>query len=313
MSKNYVWCEKYRPEKIDDVILPKSLKSVFSDMVKNDELQNMIFTGTAGLGKTTVAIALCKEMNCEYLKINGSEEGNIDTLRNKLKRFASTSSLMGNKKVIILDEADGLNANSFQPALRAFIEEFSSNCRFILTCNSKNKIIAPLHSRCSVYEFNVTGKEKEVLAVAFLKRLEYILKEEDVKYSKNTLVQVIMRHFPDWRRVINECQRFSGSGELSPAAITSSGTDDQFNNLFNHIKAKDFTKMRKWVVSNIDLDTPTMLRGIYNRMDEYIDKSSQPQLILIIADYMYKSSFVADNEINAVACFTEIMANVEFK
>ena len=309
--KNFLWVEKYRPMTISDTILPASLKTTFVNMLATGELQNMLFTGTAGLGKTTVAKALCKQLNLDYIVINGSEEGNIDTLRGKIKQFASTVSLEGGKKVIILDEADYLNPQSTQPALRGFIEQFSDNCRFILTCNFKNRIIEPLHSRCGVYEFNTTKKQMAGLAGQFMTRLEQILDAEHVTYNKGTLAEVIMKYLPDWRRVINECQRFSINGKLDDSIINTAD-HNQYNELLKHLKDKDFKKMRSWVVNNIDVDASAIFRGIYDRMIDSVKPTSIPQLVLILADYQYKNAFVADHELNIVACMTEIMSNVEF-
>jgi len=309
--KNFLWVEKYRPMTISDTILPASLKTTFVNMLATGELQNMLFTGTAGLGKTTVAKALCKQLNLDYIVINGSEEGNIDTLRGKIKQFASTVSLEGGKKVIILDEADYLNPQSTQPALRGFIEQFSDNCRFILTCNFKNRIIEPLHSRCGVYEFNTTKKQMAGLAGQFMTRLEQILDAEHITYNKGTLAEVIMKYLPDWRRVINECQRFSINGKLDDSIINTAD-HNQYNELLKHLKDKDFKKMRSWVVNNIDVDASAIFRGIYDRMIDSVKPTSIPQLVLILADYQYKNAFVADHELNIVACMTEVMSNVEF-
>lgn len=312
MSKDFLWVEKYRPQTVEDAILPNRLKAVFKDMLATGELQNMLFSGTAGLGKTTIAKALCNELGLDYIVINGSEEGNIDTLRGKIRQFASSVSLMGGYKVVILDEADYLNPQSTQPALRGFIEEFSDNCRFILTCNMKNRIIEPLHSRCSVYEFSLQKKEKAQLAAQFMKRLMFILDTENVQYDQQVLVQLIMKHAPDWRRVINECQRYSVGGTLD-SGILVVADDSQFADLFKCLKDKDFKKMRGWVAQNSDIDTAAIFRGVYDRMTDSVDSSSIPQLVLILADYQYKDAFVADHELNLVACMTEIMANVSFK
>ena len=309
--KNFIWVEKYRPMTVSDTILPASLKTTFENMLATGELQNMLFTGTAGLGKTTIAKALCRELGLDYIVINGSEEGNIDTLRGKIKQFASTVSLQGGKKVIILDEADYLNPQSTQPALRGFIEQFSDNCRFILTCNFKNRIIEPLHSRCGVYEFNTTKKQMAGLAGQFMTRLEQILAAEQVTADKALLAEVIMKYLPDWRRVINECQRFSINGKLDSCIINTSD-HNQYNELLKHLKDKDFKKMRAWVVNNIDVDASAIFRGIYDRMVDSVKPTSIPQLVLILADYQYKNAFVADHELNIVACMTEIMSNVEF-
>lgn len=308
MSNEYLWVEKYRPAKIQDCILPKKLKNTFQKIVDTGELPNMLFTGTAGLGKTTVAKAICNELSLDYIIINGSEEGNIDTLRGKIKQFASTVSLQGGFKVVILDEADYLNPQSTQPALRGFIEEFSENCRFILTCNFKNRIIEPLHSRCGVYEFN--DGDKPTLCGEFMTRCQEILLEEGVTlHNPQVLADLIMKFFPDWRRVLNELQRRSFLGPIDDSIPDMVGS---FDDLFSHLKEKDFKSMRKWVVNNIDTDAAAIFRGIYDRMSEKIAPHSIPQLVLILADYQYKNAFVADHELNVVACLTEVMANVEF-
>lgn len=308
MSKNFLWVEKYRPTRLDDVILPKGLLDTFKSMVKAGEVQNMLFTGSAGLGKTTVAKALCNELDLDYIMINGSEDGNIDTLRGKIKQFATTVSLTGNKKVVILDEADYLNPQSTQPALRGFIEQYSDNCRFILTCNFKNRIIEPLHSRCGVYEFNTTKKDMVGLAEKFFKRAKYILTNEGIEFNEKDLPPIIIKHAPDWRRIINELQRNSVLGFAGRTVSDSTG----FDSLFQFLKEKDFKKMRRWVVDNMDLEPTAIFRGIYNKMETVVKPSSMPQLVLILADYQHKNAFVADHELNIVACLTEIMANVEF-
>ena len=312
MSKDFLWCEKHRPRKVENAILPKKLKDVFLKIVKSGELPNMLFTGTAGLGKTTIARAICDELGYDYILINGSEDGNIDTLRGKIKRFASSVSLGGDVKVVILDEADYLNPQSTQPALRGFIEEFSSNCRFILTCNFKNRIIEPLHSRCGVYEFNTTKKEMQVLCSDFFVRLMSILESEGVSFNKDLIAQLIMKHAPDWRRVINECQRFSIGGQLE-TTVLDNDENDNYNLLFKSLKEKDFKKMRSWVAQNVDIDVSAIFRHIYDNMYTHVDPAYIPQLVLVLADYQYKNAFVADHELNVVACMTEIMANVEFK
>ena len=304
----FLWVEKYRPKTIAETILPEKLKSVFEQIVASGELPNMLFTGTAGTGKTTVAKALCNQLNLDYILINGSEEGNIDTLRGKIKQFASSVSLQGGYKVIILDEADYLNPQSTQPALRGFIEEFSKNCRFILTCNFKNRIIQPLHSRCGVYEFNTSKKDLATLCMQFLDRVCMILDETQVKYQKGDLANLIMKHAPDWRRVLNELQRMSVAGSI----IVSTDKTDSYDILFQHLKEKDFKKMRQWVVNNIDTDASAIFRGLYDKMIDHLKPQGVPQMVLILADYQYKHAFVADHELNVVACLTEIMANVEF-
>jgi|TARA_Y100000289_G_C3910819_1_gene144564 DNA polymerase III delta prime subunit len=304
----FLWVEKYRPKTIAETILPEKLKSVFEQIVASGELPNMLFTGTAGTGKTTVAKALCNQLNLDYILINGSEEGNIDTLRGKIKQFASSVSLQGGYKVIILDEADYLNPQSTQPALRGFIEEFSKNCRFILTCNFKNRIIQPLHSRCGVYEFNTSKKDLAALCMQFLDRVCMILDESQIKYQKGDLANLIMKHAPDWRRVLNELQRMSVAGSI----IVSTDKTDSYDVLFQHLKQKDFKKMRQWVVNNIDTDASAIFRGLYDKMIDHLKPQGVPQMVLILADYQYKHAFVADHELNVVACLTEIMANVEF-
>lgn len=306
MSEEYLWVEKYRPKKIEDCILLPELKQVFDGIVTSGELPNMLFTGTAGVGKTTVAKALCNEMGLDWILINGSEDGNIDALRGRIKQFASSISLQGGLKVIILDEADYLNTHSTQPALRGFIEEYSKNCRFILTCNFKNRIIEPLHSRCGVYDFSVKRKNLPTLCNEFMVRCKSVLNTEGVKYSEKAVAEVIMKFAPDMRRILNELQRKSISGPIEDANVKTNNFDD----LYKMLKEKDFKKMRSWVANNIDTDANTIFRGIYDTAGEHVQ--SVPQLVLILADYQYKNAFVADHELNVVACLTEIMANVEF-
>ena len=308
----FLWVEKYRPQKIAETILPSHIKATFEQIVNGGELHNMLLTGTAGVGKTTVAKALCNELDLDYLIINGSEEGNIDTLRNKIKQFASTVSLSGGYKVVILDEADYLNPQSTQPALRGFIEEFSANCRFILTCNFKNRIIQPLHSRCTVIEFNIAKKDMPVLCNQFHNRVKTILGAEKVDHDPKIVAELIMKHQPDWRRVINELQRY-GSGGIIDSGILVNLADDSIDDLIKFLKLKDFRKMRQWVADNMDSEPAAIFRKLYDTMYEYVDGKSIPQLVLILADYQYKNSFVADHELNLVACLTEIMANTEFK
>jgi DNA polymerase III delta prime subunit len=312
MSNDFLWVEKYRPRTIADTILPNGLKQTFQKVAETGELPNMLFTGTAGLGKTTVARALCNELDLDYIVINGSEEGNIDTLRTKIKQFASTVSLQGGYKVVILDEADYLNPSSFQPALRGFIEEFSNNCRFILTCNFKNRIIEPLHSRCGLYEFNTSKKDMAQLAVQFMQRVSTILEKENIECDKKILADLIMKFAPDWRRILNELQRYSIGSSSIDSGILINISDKNYDDLFDHLKNKDFKKMRAWVVNNIDTDASAIFRAIYDRMSDKIAAQSIPQLVLILADYQYKNAFVADHELNVVACLTEVMANVSF-
>ncbi len=312
MSDNFLWVEKYRPKTVSDTILPKNLKETFQKIVDSGKLPNMLFTGTAGLGKTTIARAICNELKLDYIIINGSEDGNIDTLRGKIKQFASSVSLQGDVKVVILDEADYLNPQSTQPALRGFIEEFANNCRFILTCNFKNRIIEPLHSRCGVYEFNTTKKDLAELCDQFLKRSQKILDDENIEYDQMSVVNLIMKFAPDWRRILNELQRNSFVGNISGLTNDNNGSDT-FSKLLSFIKDKDFKNMRQWVSNNIDTDSSYIFRGIYDNMTDHIAPQGIPQVILILADYQYKNAFVADHELNVVACLTEIMANVEFK
>ena len=312
MNTDFLWVEQYRPKTIDDCILPDSLKSLFTAFIKKGEISNMLFSGTAGIGKTTVAKALCNQMNCDWIMINGSEEGGIDVLRNKIKNFASTVSLSGGKKVVILDEADYLNPQSTQPALRGFVEEFHKNCRFILTCNFKNRIIEPLHSRFSNIEFKVNPKDKPKLASRLFERAVYILKEQNVSYEDKVLVELITKHFPDFRKLINELQRYSVSGSID-AGILVNVSDENLKTLVTHLKGKAFSDMRKWVVNNLDNDPVKIFRKIYDTLYTNLEPSTIPHAVLIIADYQYKSAFVADQEINLVACLTELMSQVKFK
>ena len=311
-NNDFLWAEKYRPRKIDDCILPQSIKNTFKDIVKSGELPNMMFSGTAGVGKTTVARALCNELDLDHIVINGSEEGNIDTLRGKIKQFASTVSLHGGVKVVILDEADYLNPQSTQPALRGFIEEFSRNCRFILTCNFKNRIIEPLHSRCSVYEFAIPNSEKPKVAAQFFKRLVDILSAEKVANDPKVVATLVEKHFPDWRRVINECQRYSVSGKIDAGALVNL-SEDNIKVLMQSLKDREFKAMRKWVVDNIDTEPQAIFRKIYDSMYEYMKPDCIPNVVVTLADYQYKNAFVADHELNVVACMTELMVNAEFK
>ena len=312
MNTDFLWVEQYRPKTIDDCILPDSLKSLFTAFIKKGEISNMLFSGTAGIGKTTVAKALCEQMNCDWIMINGSEEGGIDVLRNKIKNFASTVSLSGGKKVVILDEADYLNPQSTQPALRGFVEEFHKNCRFILTCNFKNRIIEPLHSRFSNIEFKVNPKDKPKLASRLFERAVYILKEQNVSYEDKVLVELITKHFPDFRKLINELQRYSVSGAID-AGILVNVSDENLKTLVTHLKNKEFSDMRKWAVNNLDNDPVKIFRKIYDTLYTNLEPSTIPHAVLIIADYQYKSAFVADQEINLVACLTELMSQVKFK
>ena len=308
----FLWVEKYRPKKIEECVLSNDLKKTFSNIAAGGELQNMMLTGTAGTGKTTVARALCNELDLDYIVINGSEESGIDTLRNKIKQFASSVSLSGGYKVVILDEADYLNPQSTQPALRGFIEEFSSNCRFILTCNFKNRIIEPLHSRCSVIEFAMPKKERDALAGMFMQRVQQILAVESINSDPAVLAELIIKYFPDFRRTLNELQRYSNFGKID-SGILVNATDISLDTLMSSLKIKNFKQMRQWVADNIDTEPAAMFRKIYDNMNEFVEPQSIPQLVLILADYQYKNSFVADHELNMVACLTEVMAGVKFK
>lgn len=308
----YLWVERYRPKTIDDCVLPKSLKETFKQFISTGELPNFLFCGTAGVGKTTVAKALCNEIGAEYLLINGSEESGIDILRTKIKNFASTVSLTDSKKVIILDEADYLNANSTQPALRGFIEEFSNNCRFIFTCNYKNRIIEPLHSRCSVIEFKIENNEKQEIAATFYKRLSNILKEEQIQFDQKVVAELLTKYFPDYRRVLNELQRYSVSGHID-AGILLNVTEESFKELIKFMKDKNFTEVRKWVAKNSDSDTINIFRQLYDSASTIMEPQSVPQLVLILADYQYKAAFVADHELNLMAALTEVMAQCKIK
>jgi len=310
MSDEFLWVEKYRPRNIEDCVLPADIKQTFFDI--EDEIPNMILSGTAGTGKTTIAKALCEMHGCDYILINGSEESGIDVLRTKIKNFASTVSLQGGNKVVILDEADYLNAQSTQPALRGFIEEFHKNCRFIFTCNYKNRLIAPLHSRCTVIDFKIPPSERPRLASVFMARLMMILDAEGVKWNSEVLQELVMRHFPDFRRTINELQRYAVSGSID-VGILSNIADESITELLTHIKTKRFTDMRKWVAQNVDNDQVRLFRNIYDRLYEVLEPQSIPNAVIIIADYSYKSAFVVDQEVNTVACLTELMMECRWK
>ena len=307
-----LWVEKYRPQNIKDCILPNELKSTFQQFVKNEEIPNLLLTGTAGVGKTTVAKAMLEEIGCTYMMINGSEESGIDTLRTKIKNFASTVSMDGKRKYVILDEADYLNPQSTQPALRGFIEEFSKNCGFILTCNFRNRIIEPLHSRCSTVEFRIPNEQKPKLAMNFMKRVQDILEKENVTYNEKVVADVIGKFFPDWRRCLNELQRYSATGSID-AGILVNLSDTSIKELVSFIKDKDFKSCREWVVHNLDNDPHRIYRRIYDNLSGNVSDSSIPHCVLILGDYSYKSAFVADQEINLLACLTEMMTSVQFK
>ena len=308
---NFLWTEKYRPRNISNTILPDDLKSTFDDFIKNG-IPNLLLSGGPGVGKTTAAKAMLDQVGSDYMVINGSMNGGIDTLRNDIKSYASTVSLNGKRKFVILDEADYLNPQSTQPALRNFMEEYSKNCGFILTANYKNRIIEPLHSRCSVIEFIIHKENKPVLANKFLKRVQDILKEENVEYDKKAVVELIIKHFPDWRRIINELQRYSTSGKID-AGILTQMSDGSFNTLIQALKKKEFNQMRKWVAENLDNDPTTIYRKLYDSCNTNMKETSIPILVTTIADYQYKSAFVADQEINLVACLTALMIECEFK
>jgi DNA polymerase III delta prime subunit len=312
---DFLWVEKYRPKKIQDCILSEDLKQTFLEFVKKKEISNLLLSGTPGTGKTTVARALCEEIGVDYIIINGSDEGRyIDTLRNKIKNFASTVSLTAsaNHKVIIIDEADYMNAESVQPALRNFIETFFNNCRFIFTCNYKNKIIPALQSRCTVIDFRIVNGQKVKTATQFMDRLSIILKDENVDFDKKVLAEVIQKYYPDFRRTINELQRYSVRGKID-SGILFSLSEQNNKDLIVKLKDKDFNGMRKWVIQNLDKEPSALFTSIYDNLYEHLEPKSIPQAVLIIAGYQYKAAFVADQEINMVACLTEIMAGCKFK
>jgi DNA polymerase III delta prime subunit len=312
MTDHLLWVEKYRPHKVEDCILPDTIKKTFLEYVEKKEIPNLLLSGSAGVGKTTIAKALCDEVGCDYLVINGSDEGRlIETLRVKIKNYASSMSLSGGRKVVIIDEADYMNPDSIQPALRGFIEEFSSNCSFIFTCNYKNRIIEPIHSRCTCIDFRVNGS-KAKMAASFFKRVEWILEQEKVKYDKEVVAAIITKHFPDNRRVLNELQRYSISGVIDKG-ILAQVSEILLQELIKALKEKDFASARKWVTQNTDNDPAKIYRKIYDSLYEYLKADSIPQAVLIIAKYQYQSSFVADVEINLVACLTELMVECEFK
>ena len=314
MRDEFVWVEKYRPKKIEECILPDNTKKTFLDFLDKGEVPNLLLSGPPGCGKTTVAKALCEQLGSDYYVINGSDEGRfLDTVRNNAKNFASTVSLSSSAKhkVIIIDEADNTTPD-VQLCLRAFTEEFIGNCRFIFTCNYKNKIIQPLHSRCSVIDFALKGKEKQLLAGNFFKRLQEILDTESVEYDNKVLVELINKHFPDWRRVLNELQRYSVGGKID-SGILASFSNVKTNDLFKSLKTKDFSKVRKWVVDNLDNDPTVLLRSVYDACYSSLEGPGVATAVLIIAKYQYQSGFVADQEINMLACLTEIMVECEFK
>jgi len=313
-NDNFLWVEKYRPRTIDDCILPDALKETFKTFLAQGEIPNLLLSGTAGTGKTTVARALCEQLGCDYIILNGSDEGrSIDTVRNNIKNFASTVSLSeSGPKVVIIDEADYMNPESVQPALRNFIETFSKHCRFIFTCNFINKIIAPIHLRCTVITFRTDKKDKQKIAGGFHKRLKDILDNEQVDYDDKVLAELIIKHYPDFRRTINELQRYSVSGKIDTGILVSM-SEQSFKELTNVLKKKDFVALRKWVVDSIDKDPNQLYRELYNHLAVTMDPKTQPIMIMILAKYMYQSAFVADQEINMIACLTEIMGECKFQ
>jgi len=310
--KNFLWVEEYRPKDVSSCVLPKNLKDTFTEFVESDNIPNLILSGGPGVGKTTIAKAMLDQIGATYMMINGSEESGIDVLRTKIKNFASTVSLEGGRKYLILDEADYLNPQSTQPALRGFMEEFHKNCGFILTCNYKNRLIQPLHSRCSVIEFSIPKSEKQNLASEFFKRVISILEKEEVKYDKRVIAEVINNHFPDWRRTLNELQRYAISGSIDAGMLVNI-SDVNIKELMAGMKNKEFTNVRKWVVNNLDNNPVDLLRVVYDNLYEYVDGSTIPHCVVVLGEYQYKSAFVADQEINMMACLTEIMARAKFK
>lgn len=309
--EQFLWVEKYRPKKIDECILPQGIKDTFNQFVGHGRLPNFILTGGAGTGKTTIARALCNEVGAEYIFINGSEESGIDMLRTKVKGFASTVSLTDSKKVVIIDEADYLTGTT-QAAMRSMMEEFSNNCSFILTCNFKNRIIDPLHSRCNEIDFNIPAAEKQALAAGFFKRIKTILDMEKVDYDKNVVIALITKHFPDFRKILNELQRYSVSGKIDSGILLDTSTEN-YKELIGYLKDKKFTDMRKWIGKNSDIDTPSLYRMLFDRAADIVTPETVPNLILILGDYQEKAAFVVDHQINNTACMIEIMSQVEFQ
>ena len=310
--ETFLWVEKYRPTKINDCILPDELKKTFGLFVQDKHIPNMILSGGPGVGKTTVAKAMIEEIGATYMMINGSEESGIDVLRTKIKNFASTVSLEGGRKYLIIDEADYLNPQSTQPALRGFMEEFHKNCGFILTCNFKNRLIPPLHSRCSVVDFIIPNDQKPKLASRFFARVGDILNSEGVKFEPKAVAELMNKFFPDWRRVLNELQRYSASGQID-AGVLVNISESNLNELYRNLNDKNLTEVRRWVVNNLDNDSVRIFRRIYDSLYDYLDSSTIPHAVVILAEYQYKSAFVADQEINMLAFFTELMGQVKFK
>jgi DNA polymerase III delta prime subunit len=309
--EHLLWTEKYRPQTVENCILPERLKIPFQEYVNQKQIPNLLLAGGAGVGKTTIAKAMCNEIGADYMVINGSDESGIDIFRGKIKNFASSMSFMGGRKIIIIDEADYLNPNSTQPALRSAIEEFASNCSFIFTCNFKNRIIDPLHSRCAVIEFGLKNGEKQKMAGAFFKRIQSILETEKVEYDDKVIAELVKKHFPDFRRIINELQRYSQLGKIDVGILAQIG-DMSLSQIIKHMKEKDFASVRKWAATT-DIDSTTFFRKLYDNLYDILIPSSIPQIVIILADYQYKQAFVADQEINLVACLTQIMADGEFK
>jgi DNA polymerase III delta prime subunit len=312
MNEDFLWVEKYRPKTIEETILPCDLKQTFQQFVDKKNIPNLILAGSAGVGKTTVARAMLEQLQCDYIIINGSMNGNIDTLRNEILNFASAVSLTGGRKYVILDEADYLNANSTQPALRNFMEEFSRNCGFILTCNFKNRIIEPLHSRCSVIDFKISKKSMAKLATQFFKRVTVILEAEGIEYDQQVVAQVINKHFPDWRRVLNELQRYSATGKID-TGILANMTESSIKELVDHIKDKNYTECRKWVKNNLDTDVNYLYNQFYDMASEIVEPADIPQLVVHVAEFQYKNAFVANPEINFAAFLANIMSDCRFK
>jgi len=312
MNEQFLWVERYRPHTIDECILPKFLKDTFNDFAAQDKIPNLLLSGGPGVGKTTVAKALCDMTEADYIVVNGSEESGIDVLRTKIKQFASTVSFTDSRKMVILDEADYLNPQSTQPAMRGFIEEFAGNCGFIFTCNYKNRIIEPIHSRCSVVDFKIVNGDKAKLASQFMTRVNHILDKEGISYDKKVVAELIMKHFPDFRRVLNELQRYSTSGTID-TGVLSQIADINLKELMVALKAKHFKDMRAWVALNVDNDPQRIYRKIYDTLYDYLKPTAIPQTVITLADYQYKSAFAADQELNLVACLTELMVEGEFK